>query len=186
MRLQSEDLIGHYQKLGVSLGSKIAVGVSGGADSLCLMLMTAEYFDVTAISVDHGLRSEAADEVEFVARLCHEKNIPHVALRWEGNRPTSNIQATARTVRYDLMRDWCAENNIAYLAVAHHQDDQAETLLLRLARGSGVYGLAAMPGVRGVGRGVSIVRPLLSVPKEVLTSTLRSLKQEWIEDPSNQ
>ncbi len=186
MPLQPEDLIDHYRKLGVAPGSKVAVGVSGGADSLCLLLMTAEHFDVTAISVDHGLRPEAAGEVEFVAKLCLKKNIPHVSLLWDGEKPKSNIQAAARVARYELMRDWCAENGVTYLAVGHHQDDQAETLLLRLARGSGVYGLAAMPAVRDIGHGVSIVRPLLSVSKETLTATLTSMGQNWVEDPSNQ
>ncbi len=185
MPLTSDDVIAMYDALGVTLGGKIAVGVSGGADSLSLLLLTASNYDVTAITVDHGLRADSATEALFVNKVCSEKGIKHVTLRWEGVKPTSNIQAEARAARYSLMQRWCSENDIPFLAVAHHRDDQAETLLLRLARGSGVYGLAAMPSQRDIGGGVSIVRPLLSIPKSQLIEVLKSEGQEWIEDPSN-
>ncbi|MFC3053071.1 tRNA lysidine(34) synthetase TilS [Kordiimonas pumila] len=180
-----ENLIDGYCKLGVDKGTKIAIAVSGGADSLCLLLLSRFDYKVTAITVDHGLRKEAAEEASFVAALCAEYSIPHVTLRWQGDKPTANLQAAAREARYDLIKNWCVEKGIETVAVAHHQDDQAETVLLRLARGSGVYGLAGMAPVRSIGQGVSLVRPLLEYPKESLIRTVKDMGIKWVEDPSN-
>ncbi|MBL4639918.1 MAG: tRNA lysidine(34) synthetase TilS, partial [Kordiimonadaceae bacterium] len=165
---------------------KVAVAVSGGADSMCLLALTAASFDVTAITVDHALRDGSAAEADWVARYCAANNIPHVTLTWEGDKPTANIQAGARDARYSLMMNWCREKHVQYIATAHHQDDQAETVLLRLARGSGVYGLAGMAPTRDLGDGIILVRPLLDVPKKDLLDTLGDIGQDWLEDPSNQ
>lgn len=185
MPLSQEEVLEQYKLLGVEPGSKVAVAVSGGADSLGLLLLTAPLFDVTAITVDHGLRAEAEGETAFVAGICRERDINHIILRWQGDKPSSNIQAAARAARYHLMQEWCEANGVRFLAVAHHRDDQAETLLLRLARGSGVYGLAAMPAVRNIGGDVSIVRPLLDYAKSDIEETLRTSGQTWVDDPSN-
>lgn len=185
MALTANDLKVQYERLGVAPGSKLAIGVSGGADSLALLMLSAQNFHVTALTINHGLRPEAEQEAAFVADICRKHDLPHVVLYWEGDKPEANIQAEARDARYGLMQDWCEENNISVLAVAHHRDDQAETFLLRLARGSGVYGLAGMPAVRDLGRGVSLVRPLLQYRKQDLTKSLHALKQGWVEDPSN-
>jgi len=185
MPLSTDGLVAQYQHYGIKRGQKLAVGVSGGADSLCLLLLTAPAFAVTAITVDHALRPEAAAEAKFVAEVCHTHGINHVTLRWDGDKPTANIQAEAREARYELMRHWCHDNDVSFLAVGHHMDDQAETLLLRLARGSGVYGLAGMAATRDLGDGVSLVRPLLGYRKTEVIEALETLGQSWIDDPSN-
>jgi len=183
--LERDKLINHYADLGIVTGSKIAVAVSGGADSLCLLLLSAKDFNVTALTVDHRLRSDSAKEAEWVAGVCRKNNIPHETLVWEGEKPDANIQANARDARYGLMQEWCKANKVATIVTAHHMDDQAETVMLRLARGSGVYGLAGMAPVRPLQDGVSLVRPLLKIPKEHLVNSLRAMNAEWVEDPSN-
>jgi len=173
---------------GVPEGAPLAVAVSGGPDSLCLVLLAAEISDVTCLTVDHRLRPESAAEANALGKLMADRNIPFHKLLWEGEKPQGNVQAEARIARYRLMNDWCARNDVKYLLTAHHQDDQAETLLLRLARGSGVYGLAAMAptsGVPGTDGAVTLVRPLLGVPKARLLAMLEARQLGWVEDPSN-
>jgi tRNA(Ile)-lysidine synthase len=172
------------ERLGVSKGTKLAVAVSGGADSTALLLLAKRDYEVIAVTVDHGLRAEAADEAALVAALCSRFDIPHVSLTWEGDKPSSGIQAAAREARYKLMADYCLDNDIQHLATAHHMDDQAETIMLRLARGSGVYGLAGMAPTRDLG-GVTLVRPLMEVSKAVLIDYLEAEAVDWAEDPSN-
>jgi len=170
-------------------GAVFAVGVSGGADSLALCLLAHQWARsvggaVVALSVDHGLRAESAAEALQVAAWLTPYGIAHHILRWNGEKPSSGIQAAAREARYALMRDWCAAKGLLYLLLAHHQDDQAETFLLRLARGSGVDGLAAM-APRTAHAEITLLRPLLDVPHARLVATLRAKGQPWIEDPSN-
>lgn len=165
-----------------------AVGVSGGADSLALTFLMHEIYPncVTGLTVDHGLRPEAKAEADQVNRWLSERNIRHEILRWEGDKPHSNIQSAARQARYDLMRQWCQKQGVAFLVTAHHREDVAETLLMRLGRGSGLKGLAAMPSKRSLGGSVTLLRPLLSVPRLWLKNSLIERAQGWIEDPSNQ
>ncbi len=174
-----------YDELGVDKGQTVAIAVSGGADSLALLLLSHAKYRVTAITVDHGLRKEARDEAKYVASVCEKIGVPHVTLTWDGEKPEGNIQAAARDARYELMRDWCSKNQAAYLAVAHHMDDQAETLLLRLARGSGVYGLSGMDKKRALSDDVTLIRPLLGFSKVELENYLSGQSIEWMEDPSN-
>ncbi len=167
----------------------IAVGVSGGADSLALAVLLHRWARprggrVTALSVDHRLRPEAKAEVVQVGRLLRPLGIGHRTLRDSGPVPSVNLQAEARRIRHRLLEDWCTRNGVLHLALAHHLEDQAETFLLRLARGSGLDGLAAMPSV-AVRNQVQVLRPLLRVPKARLIATLKSQRLEWIEDPSN-
>lgn len=173
--------------MGVGPGSRLALAVSGGADSMCLAHLASDHENSAALVVDHGLRAGSANEAQTVkARLekigleCHVLTWPH------GGAPTSNIQSTAREARYDLMQKWCAERKIPYLLTAHHRDDQAETVILRLARGSGVYGLAGMAAIRDLGDGVKLLRPFLAVPKSRLVATCEQAGVPWVEDPSNQ
>jgi tRNA(Ile)-lysidine synthase len=167
----------------------VAVAVSGGADSMALLLLAqawaaAHRGRVTALTVDHDLRPESAGEARQVAGWAKGRGIAHRTLRWIGAKPTGDIQAAARAARYHLLEEWCAQTGIFHLLVAHHQDDQAETFLLRLARGSGLDGLAAMaplverPSCR-------LLRPLLTVPKARLVATLKAHDQAWLEDRSN-
>ncbi|PHZ85756.1 tRNA lysidine(34) synthetase TilS [Paremcibacter congregatus] len=179
-----------------SAGESIAVAVSGGADSLALAILLGEWAKdhqvfLTALTVDHGLRPEAAAEARQVTEWLNRYDIPHVTLTWDGAKPDSNIQDEARRARYRLMGNWCREADVHKIFLAHHQGDQAETFLMRLLRGSGVEGLAAMGRVApypvaDLAENREICRPLLTVAKARLTATLTALNQMWIEDPSNQ
>lgn len=170
----------------------IAVAVSGGSDSMALTLLLRDWADatgkrLTAITVNHGLRQESGDEASQVAAWLAERAISHVTLDWEGEKPESNLQSAARKARYALMDEWSGENGVSCLALAHQLEDQAETFLLRLGRGSGVYGLAAMDSCLkpAAPNAPWRIRPLLDVPKARLKATLEARGQEWIEDPSN-
>ena len=166
----------------------VAVAVSGGADSLALTLLAAEWGEVTALVFDHGLRAGSDQEAQRVAAWLDQAGIRCVRLEWLGDKPGSDLQAAARTARYAALEGWCRENGIEYLLLGHHRDDQAETFLMRLVRGSGVDGLSAMAAVAPpLSRpdGPRLCRPLLAVPKARLEATLRARDQDWIEDPSN-
>jgi len=140
---------------------------------------------ITALTVDHRLRAESAAEVAQVGAWLAQRGIAHRILpRRAEPVGTSGVQAAARAARYALLEEWCRANGVLHLLLAHHRDDQAETLLLRLARGSGLDGLAAMAGV--VERAdCRLLRPLLGVPHDRLVATLTGVAQPWIEDPSN-
>ena len=120
----------------------LAIAVSGGADSMALALLADRWARmrggrVTALTVDHGLRAEAAAEAAQVARWLAERGIAAMTLAGVAPLPRRDIQAQARALRYRLLEGWCAEAGVLHLLIAHHQEDQAETLLLRLGRGSG-------------------------------------------------
>ena len=183
----------------VDMGSpnKIAVAVSGGCDSLSLTFLLKEWCnkkDVTlvALTVDHGLRDESAQEAARVGTWLKHLDIEHHILTWVGHKPSSNIQDAARRARYSLLGQWCADNEVSHLFLAHHKNDQAETFLLRLFRGSGVDGLSAMEAVAkfptesGLVSYPKIYRPLLDVSKDRLELYLNEKNQKWIEDPSNE
>ena len=172
-----------------------ALAVSGGGDSMALMHLAARWAGrqpeaprLHVLSVDHRLRPEAAREAAFVCERAAALGLPCTVLHWQGDKPSSGIQAAARAARYALLGGWCAEHGAA-LVTAHTIEDQAETLLMRLARGSGVDGLSAMAARRTLdidGTQVPHLRPLLSVPRPRLRATLQALGVDWIEDPSNQ
>lgn len=160
---------------------RLGLAVSGGPDSLALLLLANAVFPgrIAAASVDHGLRPAARQECEFVAAVCADKNIPHQILR-----PTipirGSIQSEARKVRYALLNKWAEKNTIDWLATAHHADDQLETLIMRILRGSGIDGMSAIRSKRG-----NIVRPLLHFPKTMLVDFVTSRNIVPVEDPSN-
>lgn len=167
----------------------LAVAVSGGPDSLCLTLLAdrwarAQGGRVEAVTVDHGLRPESGVEARQVGSWLKARGIRHRVLRWDGDKPKSDLAAQARAARYRLLAGWAADRGILHLLLAHHLDDQAETLLLRLARGSGVDGLSAMAGAVELGS-LRLLRPLLDVPKAALVARLRQDDQAWVEDPGN-
>jgi tRNA(Ile)-lysidine synthase len=169
---------------------RIAVGVSGGADSLALCLLLKAWADqrdgsLLALTVDHGLRHSAASEAVRVGSWLKGRGIEHDILRWEGDKPASGIQSAARDARYRLLTERCHAEGILHLALAHHREDQAETVLLRFAHGSGVDGLSGMAAVRETGS-VRFLRPLLSTGRERLRAFLTEAGQPWVEDPSNQ
>lgn len=163
------------------------VAVSGGPDSLALLLMAQAAYGrrVRCLTVDHGLRAESAAEAAAVGAICAGLGVEHTVLRWDGDKPASNIHAAAREARYRLMGDWCAANGVAWLATAHHADDQAETLLLRLARGSGVGGLAGIRAQRQLPNGVALLRPLLRQRRSDLRTVVEAAGLTAIDDPSN-
>ena len=174
---------------GIEPAPAVAVGLSGGGDSLALVLLLRHWVaerggSLLALTVDHGLRAESAEEAAAVGQVMARLNIPHRVLRWEGAKPAAGLQAAARTARHRLLADACVEAGILHLALAHHRDDQAETVLLRLARGSGTDGLAGMAAVRADGA-VRVIRPLLGFSHGRLLATCRAAGLEWVEDPSN-
>lgn len=169
----------------------VVLAVSGGADSLALLHLWADARALepglpraVVVSVDHGLRPASREEVAFVGRIAATRGFEHRVVRWEGEKPSSNLQAAAREARRRLLRTAARELGCETIALAHHADDQAETMLLRLARGSGVSGLSAMARCRDEGD-VTWFRPLLAIPKARLIATLRARGADWVEDPSN-
>ncbi|MGR3801917.1 tRNA lysidine(34) synthetase TilS [Marinibacterium profundimaris] len=169
---------------------RIGVAVSGGGDSVALLHILTRAFpagtiELQAVTVNHGLRPEALQEAETVAALAERLDIPHVTLTWEGWDRQGNLQAAARDARYRLIADWARERRITQVALGHTADDQAETVLMRLARASGVNGLAAMP-VRRTMHGVTLLRPMLGVSRAQLRDYLRRNGISWCEDPSNE
>lgn len=169
---------------------RFAVAVSGGCDSMALCLLVHRWAarrkgEVVALTVDHGLRAGSSAEARQVGDWLGKWGISHRVLRWRGAKPNSNIQAAARDARYRLLSDWCRRRGVLHLVLGHHMEDQAETLILRLGRGSGLDGLASMAAL-GEKPFLRLLRPLLSVPRARLAATLGRLGQEWIEDPSNQ
>ena len=171
--------------------TRLAVAVSGGADSMALLhLIEAAYpGGVTALTVNHQLRPEATDEAAFVGGVCAGLAVPHHTLNWDdgpvAQTSSGNLQAKARAARYDLMAAWCRAHGVDVILTAHQASDQAETVLLNLARGSGVDGLAAMPELRDLGE-VRLVRPLLAYSKRTLEQYCRDHCVEWVNDPSNE
>ena len=168
---------------------RLAVGVSGGADSLALALLAGQWAaglggEAVAVTVDHRLRPQSAEEARRVGRWLAAAGMRHVILSWDGDKPQSDIQAAARAARHHLLGEFCRREGLLYLLLGHHREDQAETLLLRLGRGSGVDGLAAMALVRPTRWGL-VLRPLLDVPKARLVATLTARGHDWIEDSSN-
>ncbi len=171
--------------------ASIAVGVSGGADSLALCLALKAWADrhqgrIIALTVDHGLRPESAEEARQVGQWLRTHHIEHhiLTLPETLSQIPGNLQANARDARYRIMDEWCAENNIQHLAVAHQALDQAETYVLRKNRGSHDHGLSCMSEVRALPH-TSLIRPFLAIWPQMLKDWLSQQKQSWIEDPSN-
>ena len=169
----------------------LAVGVSGGADSLCLVHLADRWARawggrVVALTIDHKLRAAAADEAVQVAAWMKDAAIEHHILESDCGTQLDdrNVQAAARELRFSLLERWCRDHGVLHLMMAHHRDDQVETVLQRLGRGSGVHGLAAIVPDRSA-RHVRILRPLLDVPRGKLAATLQDRDVDWIDDPSN-
>lgn len=167
----------------------VAVACSGGADSMALALLADRWARdaggrATALIVDHGMRSESAREAEQVRLRLDRLGIAAVVLTRQGPKPESDRQAAARRARYALLSEWCRSAGVLHLLLGHHRGDQAETFMLRLGRGSGVSGLAAMAPV-GENEHVRLLRPLLEVPRDALAGYLRARQVDWVEDPTN-
>jgi tRNA(Ile)-lysidine synthase len=167
----------------------LGIAVSGGGDSVGLLHLAHDWRaaggpQLRAATVDHGLRAEAAEEAAGVARLCEDLDIPHDVLRWQGGEGAGNLPDRARRARYALLADWAQAREIADIAIGHTEDDLAETFVMRLARGAGVDGLAAMRARWRHGP-VTFHRPLLSVSRAGLRDLLHGRGVDWVEDPTN-
>jgi tRNA(Ile)-lysidine synthase len=168
----------------------LAVAVSGGADSMALALLADWWANarggaVTALIVDHRLRAESAREAQAVGRVLAARGIRHEILIRAGGLSPGNIEDVARRARYRLLESWCREHGVLHLLTAHHCDDQAETFLIRLARGSGLDGLAAM-AAESARRDCRVLRPLLTVPRDRLRATAASFGVAVVADPMNE
>jgi tRNA(Ile)-lysidine synthase len=178
----------------------LLLAVSGGSDSTALLVLAARWAKglkkrlkrppkLTAVTIDHGLRPESRREAAAVKRLTRRLGVPHRTLRWRGKKPKSGLQEAARIARYRLLAQAAARAGYEHILTAHTLDDQAETVLFRLARGSGLTGLAGMayasPLPAGGGMTFFLVRPLLHVPKTRLVATLKAAGVDHSEDPTN-
>ena len=180
----------------------LLLAISGGPDSTALLVLAARWAKqlkrapkLFAITIDHGLRPEAAREAAAVRKLAGRLGVPHRTLRWRGKKPHSGLQVAARNARYELLAQAARREGIAHIATAHTLDDQAETVLFRMARGSGLLGLTGMahiaplpvaPLSARIEQEIFLVRPLLRVSKARLIATLKAAKIGYSEDPSNQ
>lgn len=168
----------------------LAVAVSGGADSTALAILARRWARrrrgrIVALTVDHGLRAGSRSEAKEAHRRLAGLGIDCALLVWRGHKPKSGIQAAARDARYRLMAQWCRRHDVLHLLVAHHREDQGETILHRLARSSGVDGLAGMAAIHEL-PDVRLLRPVLSLPRERLRAVLPKYNIGWAEDPSNE
>ena len=181
---------------GLSEAPVLVLAVSGGPDSTALLWLAARWRatgkhgpKLIAVTVDHGLRAESAREALAVKRLARKLKVEHRTLHWTGKKPKTGIQQAARAARYRLLANAARKVGASHILTAHTLDDQAETVLFRLARGSGITGLRGMarlsPLPASGEREPEIVRPLLSVPKSRLLATLRAARIAFADDPSN-
>jgi tRNA(Ile)-lysidine synthase len=167
----------------------LAVAVSGGRDSMALALLSHGWAAdrdgrVVGLIVDHGLRAESAGEAAATADALARHGIEGAILAWSGAKPRAGLQAAARTARYRLLRDECRCRGILHLLLAHHADDQAETVAMRAVRQSGPDGLAGMAALVEQPE-VRLLRPLLGVSRARLTAMLLARGVPWFDDPSN-
>jgi tRNA(Ile)-lysidine synthase len=174
----------------------LVLAVSGGPDSTALMLLAARWVKarkpaakLLAVTVDHGLRAQAAAEAAAVKRLARRLGVAHRTLRWSGKKPKSGLQEAARDARYRLLAQAAQQAGYGHVLTAHTLDDQAETVLFRLARGSGLAGLCGMAAAAPLPTGdkseLFLVRPLLRLPKARLVATLKAAGVAYSDDPSN-
>lgn len=189
MQLKSENLLMDAidRRFGAeNAPRRLGVAVSGGSDSLALLHLLHDWgrADLTAATVDHGLRPESAEEAEYVADQCRALGIPHEILRWQDWDGGGNLQAQARRNRYLLLARWARRTDRQAVCLGHTLDDQAETFLMRLARSAGVDGLSGMPQVIWRHE-VRFERPLLWERRDALKRYLDAKEVKWIDDPSN-
>jgi tRNA(Ile)-lysidine synthase len=187
--LYEHQLAGLFASLAVH--PHVALAVSGGADSVALMLMVRNWLNqrssgpqITIITVDHRLRDAAASEAEWVKRTAQQLGFQHETLVWNSAKPHAGLQAEARRARYDLLTAFCRATSIPAIATAHTSNDQAETFIMRLARGSGLDGLSAMAEISRRD-GIDILRPLLTMSRQWIEAFLLAQRQPWLDDPSN-
>ena len=170
---------------------RIALAVSGGRDSMALMYLVYRWkahlalnIKIEVLTVDHNLRKAAQDECRFVQKIAKNYGFRHKVLTWQHGHIETSIQEKARNARYQLMLDYAREENIDTILTAHTSDDNIETFIMRLAKGSGLDGLKSINKIRHED-GIQIERPLLSLSRSITTEILRSMGNEWVDDPTN-
>lgn len=186
-----DEILLHAARMAFSpvVPKKVAVAVSGGGDSMAILhafdlLAATDNLTIEAVTVDHGLRTDAEVEAALVARFCSERNIPHRTLQWDGWNGSGNLMAAARDARYRLIAEWALAHGMDGVVLGHTRDDIAENFLIRLARKSGVDGLAAMD-VSFERHGVAWARPFWQQSRDSLRAYLRRHHIDWVEDPTN-
>lgn len=167
----------------------LLLAVSGGPDSVALMIACARWpgrrsRTISVATVDHGLRPESRVEAELVGRWAQAVGFAHHVLSWEGAKPTTRLQERARDARYALLANCAKRVGAQAIVTAHHADDQAETILFRLTRGSGITGLAGMAAISSK-HGVTLLRPLLRHTKSDLVAICAREAHPFLDDPSN-
>lgn len=188
------------QRCGVNVdlhgkAAKVVVGVSGGADSVALLLACAAiakrrdrgeaFVEPIAVHVHHHLRSTADDDAKFGSELCERLDVELHVRHVEPARLKGNVSSNARRLRYEALTEVAIQRGAAFIAVAHHAEDQFETMLMALCRGAGLDGLSAMSATRDLGASVALIRPLLSVRKRECEELCKAAGVKWREDPSN-
>jgi tRNA(Ile)-lysidine synthase len=182
--ISADEFAAFLARFGVADNEPLAIAVSGGPDSMALAWCARTYQNIIAFIVDHQLRPEATQEAEATQQRLAMIGIKSEILRWDHPPVTSRLHITARKARYDFLIEACHRHTISTLLFAHQQEDQAETVLMRLAKGSGVDGLAGIPADSML-EGVRIVRPFLNIPKLRLIATCRNVDISFIDDASN-
>ncbi len=182
-------LIDFFKQNAIPAGATIGVGVSGGADSLCLarrlaLLAPKLGFSIRTATVNHGLRPEAKTEAELTKAYMARLGVPHDTLYWKGPKPTARLEERAREKRYDLLKDWCHSHQIRHLFLAHQAEDEAETFWTRLTHGSGIDGLGAIAPIRPH-RDILICRPFLKINRAQLEADLKQAGWTWATDNMN-
>lgn len=169
--------------------TSIAIAVSGGPDSMMLSYLAKHFcaqhnIQLHAVIVDHKLRAESSLEAESTRNFLIHQGIHTTILTWEGEKPSTNIQANARNKRYSLIADYCKMHGINYLLTGHHQDDQAETVLLRIMRGSGVDGISGMRKKSYYNK-ITVLRPMLTINHQMILDNINEIAWPYHNDPSN-
>ena len=176
-------------------GDGAIIAVSGGPDSMALLRALFEFYPKInwyVVTIDHGLRTTSKDEAQFVGAFVTQWNkvyatsYTHEIIEWVGEKPRSGLLEAARRARYDLLCDFAQKNNLNHVFVAHHLDDQAETFLMRLAKGSGLDGLAGIKAVQNYQNKIKLCRPLLDVPKADLLAYCEAYEMKFVQDPTNE
>ncbi|ACT60080.1 tRNA lysidine(34) synthetase TilS [Hirschia baltica] len=179
-----------------TINKRIGIAVSGGSDSLGLLCLSAEWaklnnWHLQALTIDHGMRPEAAQEAVYVQSICETLNIPHTTMNWRCPQDQRATQENARMARHLLFCEWAKRQNIQFLMLGHTLDDRLETLLIRESSNSSEYGLAAMPSqscspIWPEGRDLKLLRPANNLTRQDLSAILIETDISWVCDPSNQ